>query len=520
MGWVFLSGPMGSGKTTVGRALASALGARFVDLDARIEATAGASVTRIFRERGEPEFRALEREVLSAVLDETAGVVALGGGTVTDDAMRRGLLERGELLTLSAPLDVLARRVGSGEGRPLLGGRDPAEALASLIGRRRAAYAECHAVVSTDRDVSAVVGECRARIDARALVVPLGERTYRVEIRSEARGDWAADLAPPTGWLIVSDSNVAERARRLGETLDGASHVILPPGEAHKSWTEVDSIWSAALARELDRDAVLVGVGGGVIGDLTGFAAATYLRGVRFVTFPTSLLAMVDASVGGKTGFDRPEGKNLIGAFHQPSAVHAELSALDTLPREQLSAGFAEVIKAAWLDSDDAVAALERDAEALMAREPEALDAAIRASVSLKIRIVASDEREQGARRLLNLGHTVGHALEAADGYAGLGHGQAVGLGMLAAFDVAAALGDARADEHRARLANLLARFELPTDLASRTGPRLAPHLRVDKKRAGDRVRYIVPGAPGCVEVRTVPIAQLERLFGGVSEDR
>ncbi len=515
MSWVFLSGPMGAGKTTVASALAARRGDDAVELDARIEARAGRSIPELFASVGEAGFRALEREVLAEVLEGPPSVVALGGGTVVDRASRHALLEAGAVITLTAPLGELVRRVGAGEGRPLLGD-DPAGALSRLLEARRDAYAECHGVLSTAEGPEAAARAAQALTARDALVVPLGVRTYRVEVSRGLRPGWTDELGAPSGAMVVTDENVdarwAEPVRRaLG---DGVEKVVLTPGEEHKRLEAVDRLWDAALEAGLDRDAILVAVGGGVVGDLTGFAAATLLRGVGFAALPTSLLAMVDASVGGKTGFDRAQGKNLVGAFHQPRVVVAALDTLETLPDEELRSGLAEVVKAAWLEGEGAVAALERDAEALLARDPEATARAVRRAIRLKIRVVARDEREAGLRRLLNLGHTVGHAMEAAGGYTTLKHGEAVGLGMLAAFDVAASLGDARAAAHRARLERLLARLSLPTELTAHLGPGVGERLWHDKKRAGDDVRFVVPGEPGACSVERVPLSALARLFG------
>ena len=507
--WVFLSGPMGAGKTTLGRALAERLGARFVDLDARIEAAAGRTIASIFAADGEAAFRALEaREVLS-LLDESPAVVALGGGAVVDRATRHRLLERGTLITLTAPGDVLEARLRSEgdarEARPLL------DRVVELTAQRAAAYAECHAQIDTTGPIASVVDRLFSSLSATAAVVPLGRRSYRVGFGDRLDVVPIVEELAPTSVIVVSDTNVdplyaAEIAERLG-----APRVVLEPGEAHKELAAVDRIWTTALEAGIDRRALLVSVGGGVVGDLTGFAAATLLRGIRFVQVPTTLLAMVDASVGGKTGFDRPQGKNLIGAFHQPRHVQVDVRTLHTLEDAELASGFAEVVKSAWLDGEPAVRALERDVDALRRLDREALTAAVYRSVRFKARVVAQDEREAGRRQVLNFGHTVGHAIETAAGFGAIRHGEAVALGMIAAFRVASRLGDLQAPAHEARVRALLLRLGLPVDLASHWDEQTARLVAADKKRRGDFVHFVVPGAPG--EVRVVPLP-LDHEFG------
>lgn len=497
-GWVFLSGPMGSGKSTVGPLLADRLGVPFVDLDARIEARAGRTISEIFVQEGESFFRDLEAEEAMRLLLEPPGVLALGGGTVVRERTRRLLLDRGALVTLHAAPSVLAARVGTGDRRPL------ATRLAELVRERDAAYRECHVWFDTTHAPPEVVAMDIVRAVAdRPLLVPLGARSYRVHFEALDALAERVERIRPSSTILVTDRNVDDPwGRRVADSLDVTAQVVLEPGEENKTIVAVERIWEAALEAGIDRDALVVGVGGGVVGDLAAFAASTLLRGVDVAHVPTSLLAMVDASVGGKTGFDRPRGKNLIGTFHQPLFVLTDVATLRTLPEAELRSGLAEVVKSAWLDSDDAVTALERDADALIARDEAALLAAIRRSVALKARVVAADEREGGSRALLNLGHTVGHALEAARGFGAIRHGEAVSLGMVAAVRVAAALGEPNGEGER--LIALLERLGLPTDLDGTLRDGDLAFLRADKKTHGGRVRFVVPGPPG--GARLIPL--------------
>lgn len=513
---------MGAGKSTVAAAVAERLGARAIDLDARVEERAGCTIPEIFRDRGEAGFRSLEREMASEVIQGADDVVvALGGGTVTDTVTRRLLLSSGLLVTLTAPVDELARRVGAGEGRPLVAGGDVTRRLSELLAERSDAYAECHAEVGTaNRPLAQVVDEVLAWAADPPVAVPLGGRTYRVEIGAGVRrrlGRRAVETCGGGVAVVVTDGGAAPWAEGArGELAAVGRHVVsvgIEAGEEHKTVQSVERIWDAALEGGLDRDSLVVGVGGGVVGDLTAFAASTLLRGVALGQVPTTLLAMVDSSVGGKTGFDRPQGKNLVGTFHQPRFVLCDVDCLVTLPEGERRAGLAEVAKSAWLDGEASVAMLERDAPALTAGDTEATARAIRMSVELKARIVTEDEREAGPRMLLNLGHTIGHAIEAAAGYRGIRHGEAVSLGMVAAFRVAEGLG--RADRRlAARMEGLLQAFGLPVDVDRHLDDRILGFVGSDKKRRGDQVRFVVPADPGATEIVPIERDALRGLLG------
>ncbi len=516
---VYLSGPPGVGKSTIAPLLAARLGCASVDLDELIEREAGASVAELFRARGEPAFRELERRaVLELVARDEPLVVALGGGTVEDAGSRARLLSRGVVVTLEAPIDVLFERTSRTPRarRPLLDGDDPRAHLERLLARRRGAYAEAHRVLdgsSMSPEASARVIAEHLALDRRAVLVALLERSYRVVIGSGSSEMLGAELERLSArrLVVVTDANLRSLAERwVAPSGLPATWVVLAPGEASKSLACVERIWDAALDARVDRGAVVVAVGGGVVGDVAGFAAATLLRGLRFVLLPTSLLAMLDSSVGGKTGIDRAQGKNLVGAFHQPSVVLADVDALASLPERELRAGLAELVKTAWIEGEADVRALEDDASALLARTPagsQACERAIRRAVRTKARVVAADEREEGARRLLNLGHTLGHVVEAASGYA-LVHGEAVAIGLVAALRLSEALGVAtRADVER--LVRLLARFDLPRSWPRLRSGEAARWLALDKKGDGEELRFVVAGAPGTAHVRRLPFREV-----------
>ncbi|MCA9603630.1 MAG: 3-dehydroquinate synthase [Myxococcales bacterium] len=504
---VFVSGPMGSGKSSVAPRVAGALGVTYVDLDAEVTKALGMGIAEYFRAHGEASFRGVEARVLGELLDRPGPrVVALGGGTVTNAALRRRLLAEGVLVTLMAPAENLAARVGRDPGRPLLGGRAPVDALGAILRERASAYAECHGVVPVaDRPVDAVASDVIALAKRNPVAVPLGARTYAIDVGRGVRRRVVDCAAGASAVLVVADTRTREPwGREVATAPFGVpvASIALEAGEVHKHLGSVERIWDAALDLPVDRHALLVAVGGGVVGDVTGFAASTVMRGVAFGQVPTTVVAMVDSAVGGKTGIDRVQGKNLVGTFHQPRFVLADVEALTTLPVEERAAGLAEVVKSAWLDGEASVALVEARAEALRRGDLDAFVDVIRMSVALKARIVSEDETESGPRMLLNLGHTVGHALEAGSGYA-LRHGEAVALGMVAAFRVARSLGHS-VDSHEARMIRLLGALGLPTDLDAQRPVDHLDYIRVDKKRVGKGVRFVLPGAPGTTEIQTI----------------
>ncbi len=351
--------------------------------------------------------------------------------------------------------------------------------------------------------------------------IELGERSYEILIGAGLLADPAAlqGLPPGATALIVTNPTVGAL---YGPALAGALRrrhaavqvVELPDGEAHKDWATLNRIFDALLSAGSDRKTVLYALGGGVVGDITGFAAACYMRGVPFVQVPTTLLAQVDSSVGGKTAINHPLGKNMIGAFHQPLRVIADLATLDTLPEREVVAGLAEVIKygpiadAAFLDW------IEANLDALRARDRGALAHAVRRSCEIKAAVVGRDERETGLRAILNFGHTFGHAIEAGLGYGEWLHGEAVGCGMVMAADLSARLGLIAAADAQ-RLATLIERAGLPV-----VGPRLGVArymelMRVDKKAEAGEIRFVVLEGLGRAGMRAAPDALVAEVLEG-----
>ncbi|MFN3736013.1 3-dehydroquinate synthase [Hydrogenophaga sp.] len=345
--------------------------------------------------------------------------------------------------------------------------------------------------------------------------IDLGDRRYDIRIGSGLLDDPAqfADLPKAATAMVVTNTTVgplyAERLRVvLARQYQRVLVVELPDGEAHKTWETLNLIFDALLANGCDRKTVLFALGGGVVGDMTGFAAAAFMRGVPFVQVPTTLLAQVDSSVGGKTAINHPLGKNMIGAFYQPQRVLCDLDTLATLPARELSAGLAEVIKYGPIADMDFLAWIEANVDALLVREPQAMAHAVRRSCEIKALVVGQDERESGMRAILNFGHTFGHAIEAGMGYGQWLHGEAVGCGMVMAARLSAALGHVDA-AFVARLTRLIERAGLPVvapvlDDKDNVG-RYLELMRVDKKAEAGQIKFVVIARPGEAEVESAP---------------
>lgn len=349
----------------------------------------------------------------------------------------------------------------------------------------------------------------------REVTVSLGERSYPILVGSGLAGDCEplAKLAAGRMVALVTDSNVAPlhagRVRELVRPQAAATiEVVLPAGEANKTWASLDTIFDALLAARFDRDALLVAVGGGVVGDMAGFAAAVYQRGVDFVQVPTTLLAQVDSSVGGKTGINHPLGKNMIGAFHQPRLVVIDVDTLGTLPDREVSAGLAEVLKHGAIADAAYFEATVRALPALRARDPAALAEAVARSCEIKASVVERDEREGGLRAILNFGHTFGHAIEAGLGYGEWLHGEAVGAGMVMAADLSRRLG-LLDGASAARVADAVAAAGLPVRGPAWSPARYVELMSVDKKAKQGTPRFVLLDGMGAAVVRKVPDAPL-----------
>jgi len=506
---IVLVGMMGTGKTSIGRRLAAALGLPFVDADVEIETAAGMTIPEIFARHGEAYFRDGERRVIARILADGQRVLATGGGAFINPVTRDRIAERGVSVWLKADAEVLARRVRKRANRPLLHTRDPEQTIRELSDQRDPIYALADfCLISRDGPHESMVAAIMDTLDrgietlprlqhapkeqalaatppavvagpvGRTVVpVELGSRRYDIIIGdgliSEAGGH-IARVAPKAACAIVTDETVARHHLPALEASLGAAgvrhaRIVVPAGEASKCWATLARVSDEIIAARMERGDLVVALGGGVVGDLAGFAAAVIRRGMRFVQIPTTLLAQVDSSVGGKTAINSEHGKNLIGAFHQPVLVLADTGALATLEPREFRAGYAEMAKYGLIDDAPFFAWLEKRWEEVFARGP-ALTEAIAVSCRSKAAVVARDETEQGDRALLNLGHTFGHAFESLTHFntARLNHGESVAIGMGCAYRFSAKLGlcapeDATRVERHLRMVGLPSRI---TDIA------------------------------------------------------
>jgi shikimate kinase/3-dehydroquinate synthase len=474
-------GFMAAGKSTAALEAAAALGETAADTDQLLEREFGEPVQAFFDREGEPAFRAAEEALCTDLLDRAdGGVIALGGGALTS-ARLRAAVRRHTVVLVDVDLETAWARA-CGRGRPLARDRDR---FAALYAARAATYEEAADAIVPGRG-RGVAGRAalalRDRPDGLTLLwatAASGDYPVWVGAGAAARAPWPG----PGRRFAVTDDNLAAAHPAL---LDGAQEVVaIPPGEQHKTLATAERLWTALMRAGATRADHVAGVGGGVVGDLAGFVAATYQRGVPVVHVPTTIVAQVDSAYGGKTGVDLPEAKNYVGAYHQPAGVLVDPGVLETLPPAERAAGYAEVVKTALIAGGPL---WERVAGGAPVDERVVISCA-----RTKLRVVAGDERDAGGRQVLNLGHTVGHAIETVTGYARYRHGEAVGLGLLAALRLSGQ------EALRAQVEELLAAAGLPTRLDGADPEAVVAATARDKKRVGAEVPFVLVRAAGDV---------------------
>lgn len=537
-GNIILIGMMGSGKTTVGRLLAKQLGKLFLDSDEEILKRTGVTIQHIFDVEGEAGFRQREAGIIQELLQRNDIVLATGGGAVLDANSRKIMRENGTVVYLKSGVHDLWQRTRHDRNRPLLQTADPRAKLQELFEQRNPLYTETADIVmhTGKQSVHVLLASLQRKLNSsrnthhalntmQTLTVGLAERSYPIHIGSGllSKLELILPLLPHKRVAIVSNTTVAPlyltKLTSLLET-GGVSvvQIILPDGEQYKNTETLALIYDALLSNRCERNTPLIALGGGVIGDMTGYAAATYLRGVPFIQIPTTLLSQVDSSVGGKTGINHPLGKNMIGAFYQPKLVIADIDTLTTLPDQELRAGLAEVIKYGLIRDLSFLEWLESNMEKLLARDSAALQYAIARSCENKAEVVGSDERESGERALLNLGHTFGHAIENGMGYGVWLHGEAVAAGTIMAADLSCRLGWI-SKQDVARIRQIFERAGLPVIAPNLGADQYLQLMGLDKKVVGGQIRFVLLKAIGHAVISgDVPADMLRTTLEACSE--
>ncbi|MEE2700686.1 MAG: 3-dehydroquinate synthase [Chloroflexota bacterium] len=533
---IIITGFSGTGKSTVANTIADILGWEVIDTDNDVVSRTGLSISRIFQENGEASFRQLERQAVQEACAMTGRVIAVGGGAVMEESTRQMMEDSGFVVCLEARPETIYRRLNFAEQssktpeiRPLLHGHDPLTQIRELKAQRQPIYALAHCTVHTDTltveqvakeilmawrndktneatisnpfadhpDLAATVetsvGLCPL-LAGWGLIEQLGSILVKANIQS-------------TVYIITDDKVSALYSRSVQRSLQEvgieAHTFVFPAGEKSKSLAMAEMLYQWLASRQARRDHTLLALGGGVVGDLTGFVAATYNRGMGFVQVPTSLAAMVDASIGGKTAIDLPAAKNLVGAFYQPRMVVADVSTLRSLPKRETMEGWAEAIKHGLILDADLFKVFEQQANQILVLEPDLTTDVIRRSMAIKANVVSQDEKEtKGIRVLLNYGHTIGHGLEAATEYGQFLHGEAVAIGMMGAAKIGVEIG-VTPDYIVERQAKVFQKFGLPMDCPNIDRDKVLAAMSLDKKAVGSSLRWVFLEDIGRATTRT-----------------
>ncbi len=509
-----------TGKTVIAQKVAECLNWTFIDTDDEIVKLSGKTIPEIFKQDGEDKFRRLERQVLKQACQKEQAVIATGGGAIVDPKNQDLLLETSVLVCLEAQPETIYQRLrhdalysANPVVRPLLAGEKPLERIKQLKAKRQLHYTVADWTVHTDNltvdEVSREVingwhyisrrqGEqsteadlaCRVQTPTAAYPVFVGWGILdKLGIKMKQAGlSGAANIVSDETVFSIYGNAVKKTLEKAGFTVNSC---VVPPGEASKNINQAVKIYDFLIEHRTERNDVIVALGGGMIGDLAGFVAATFLRGLPWLQVPTSLIAMTDASIGGKVAVDHPRGKNLIGAFYQPRLVVADVKTLTTLQQRELTSGWAEVIKHGLVLDADFFQFLEKNAKELVKLERDITVKVIYRSAALKCRVVSEDEKETGIRTILNYGHTVAHGLEAATSYGRFLHGEAVAIGMMASARLSHHLGllsTKAVERHR----TILQKFGLPTDCSGVTLKDVLAAMKWDKKVRSKAVRWVL----------------------------
>ena len=501
---IFLYGPVGVGKSTIGKVLAHNLNLPFLDSDQVIETNAGMSIPQIMAQQGEMACRDMETAALKQIINNKESVIALGGGALLREENRALVENNGRVIFLMAELNTLLGRLHSDSNqRPLLAG-DLHEKLTALLAKRKEHYNSFPLRFDANEVPEEVASQIQVML-GRFHLSAMGE--YDVIV---GQASSLTDF-PMQNPIIVTDENVAKFHLENTESVLRSSGcepkaVIVPAGERHKNLETVSRLWKSFLENGLDRKSTVIALGGGVIGDMAGFAASTYMRGINWIGVPTTLLSMVDASLGGKTGFDLPEGKNLIGSFYPPKLVLADPQVLRTLPEAEFISGLAEVVKHGIISDPELFELCACGLDWVKAN----LEDIVKRAMAVKIKIIEEDPYEKGFRAALNLGHTVGHAVELVSKFE-LRHGEAVAIGMITEANYAERIGIAKTGLAHG-IADVLSKLGLPTSIPKGMPvEEIIRAMRVDKKKNASAIRFALPQEIGQVEL--VEVIDLEMVL-------
>ncbi len=534
---IILAGFSGTGKSLVAREVAQQLNWGFIDTDDEIVKLAGKPIADIFQQEGESRFRELEREAVEKACQQRQAVIAIGGGAVVDPRNYELLAKSGVIICLEAKAETIYQRLfqnaaysSETEVRPLLADDNPLQSIRQLKASRQLYYAKVDWTIHTDRlSISQVAEEVvRAwrllgRTDSCQLSafsdkdiacwVRTATQSYPIFVGYgllDKLGEKMKELGLSGAVTIISDETVSSiYGHKVERILQDAGFIVnsfvVPPGEETKNVNSVIRSYDFLVQRRVERSDILLALGGGMVGDLAGFVAATFLRGISWVQVPTSLVAMVDASIGGKVGINHPQGKNLIGAFYQPSFVLADCHTLASLPQRELTSGWAEVIKHGLILDKSFFEFLEANVDKLIKLDPTAVTKAIARSAAIKAQAVTEDEKERGKRIILNYGHTIAHGLEAASQYKHFLHGEAVAIGMMGAAKLSQRLGLLSVEVVQRQQA-LLQRFGLPTRWHCEQSEAISDvnkAMELDKKIRAKAIRWVLLQDIGRTTIRS-----------------
>lgn len=531
---LILTGFSGTGKSEVGLMIAQLWGWNFVDTDHEVTVIAGKSISEIFEQDGESQFRYLERQSVAVACNNSRAVIATGGGAIVDPDNYRAMAASGTIICLDATPDTIDKRIQQLNSnlkktdlRPLLADPDPVRRIKELKAQRQTYYDLADSTIHTDglsiQEVAQEVYEhwhevaqlgTRDGAPSRLLPDFVVETTFSSSPvfvgwgLLDHIGKCLLDIGMRGPVYIITEPSLYElygrQIHRAFESSGIEAHSFtVPPGEASKSLSVAESIYEWLAERRCERGHAIIGMGGGMICDLAGFVAATFLRGIPVIQVPTSLAAMVDASIGGKTAVNLPAGKNLVGAFYQPRLIMADLNTLRTLHTREIAAGWAEAIKHGLILDTSLFHLFEENVEALLSLEPTITEQLIRKSMSIKANVVEEDERETtGKRTLLNYGHTIGHGLEAATRYTELLHGEAVSIGMVGAATIGYKMG-ILSREAAERHTSILKRFGLPTSFPLADPNSVLSAIELDKKATSKLINWVLLQEIGRATVRS-----------------